>query len=158
MPRRSSSDDDMTVVSLLPGKGRPEPPAGLDTAETRAWRDVIDSLPAQWLDPAGQAILRGVVAEIALCDRLAERLRQFADAPVDEETLAAEKQIAVMHRDALRAVSLGLGTLRATPQSRMLSREGRNRFERGASRSRPWEIVAGKAGKPDKSDPDGSAA
>jgi hypothetical protein len=51
MPRRSAAD--ISIVPMLPGKGRPEPPVELDRAEARAWRDVVDSLPDRWLDPAG---------------------------------------------------------------------------------------------------------
>ena len=41
MPRRSAAD--LSIVPLLPGKGRPEPPKALDQIEARAWNDVIDA-------------------------------------------------------------------------------------------------------------------
>ena len=58
MPRRSAAD--LSIVPLLPGKGRPEPPKELDQIEARAWNDVVDALPGRWLDPAGQLVLRRV--------------------------------------------------------------------------------------------------
>ena len=39
MPRRSAAD--LTLVPMLPGRGRPEPPKALDQAEARAWNDVV---------------------------------------------------------------------------------------------------------------------
>jgi hypothetical protein len=56
MPRRPPPD--LTIVPLVPGKGRPEAPKTLDQVEARAWNDAIDSLPGQWVDPAGQLDLR----------------------------------------------------------------------------------------------------
>ena len=144
MPRRSVAD--ISLVPMLPGKGRPEPPAELDPAEGRGWRDVVDSLPDRWLDPAAQLILRRVVAQIAVAQRLEERLRRLSEMEDDPEALEAEAKIADMHRDALKAVVNGMAALRATPRSRMTVRAGQTRFERGAGSSRPWEIVAKKPG------------
>jgi hypothetical protein len=44
MPRQSASS--LTIVPLVPGQGRPEPPGELDALERRLWRDVVDALPA----------------------------------------------------------------------------------------------------------------
>jgi hypothetical protein len=149
MPRRSAAD--ISIVPMLPGKGRPEPPVELDRAEARAWRDVVDSLPDRWLDPAGQLVLRRVAAQITVAGRLEERLRRLSGMGDDPEAMEAEAKIAGMHRDALKAVVNGMAALRATPRSRMTVRAGQTRFERGAGSLRPWEIVARKPG-------DGSAS
>jgi hypothetical protein len=140
MPRRSAAD--ISIVPMLPGKGRPEPPVELDRAEARAWRDVVDSLPDLWLDPAGQLVLRRVAAQIAVAGRLEDRLRRLSEMADDPEALEAEAKIAGMHRDALKAVVNGMAALRATPRSRMTVRAGQTRFDRGAGSLRPWEIVA----------------
>lgn len=142
MPRRSSAD--LSIVPLIPGKGRPEPPRALDPIEARAFRDVVDAMPGQWLDAAASLILRRTVTQIAIAERIEARLRRLARLEDEPEALAAEAALAVHHREAARAVILGLTALRATPRSRMAPREGLSRFERGAS-SRPWEIVARKA-------------
>ena len=44
----------------------PEPPASLDSLEKQIWRDVVDALPAHWLDLAGQLVLRRLVAQAAI--------------------------------------------------------------------------------------------
>ena len=53
MPRRSAAD--LSIVPMLPGKGRPEPPKALDQIEARAWNDVIDALPASGSIPPGSS-------------------------------------------------------------------------------------------------------
>ena len=151
MPRRPPPD--LTIVPLVPGKGRPEPPKTLDPVEARAWNDTIDALPGQWVDPAGQLLLRRVAAQAAIAERLEGRLRRLGEMPDTAETLEAEKEMARMHRDALKAMVAGLDALRATPKARMAARESRSRFEGAAMRSRPWDITAVK-----EPDPDGKAS
>ena len=109
MPRRSAAD--LSIVPLLPGKGRPEPPKALDQIEARAWNDVIDALPDRWLDPAGQLVLRRTVTQVAIAERLEERLRRLSEMEDDPEALEAEKTIAAMHRETAKAVLLGLTAL-----------------------------------------------
>ena len=148
MPRRS--DADLSLVPMLPGEGRPAPPKALDQVEARAWNDVIDALPSQWIDAAAQMVLRRLVCQIAIAEPLEARLRDLAMMGDDPEALEAEQLLARMHRETAKSVVHGLTALRATPRSRMAAREGRSRFERGAAAFRPWEIVAKK--------PDGPAA
>jgi hypothetical protein len=148
MPRRSQAD--ISILSLVPGKGRPVPPRDLDQAEARAWRDVVDAMPAQWLDPAGQLVLRRIAAQIALAERLEGRLRRLGELGEDPDAMEAERLAAAAHRQATKTIVLGLSTLRATPRSRMAAREGRSRFERSAG-SRPWEVIAKKTGGDDGS-------
>jgi hypothetical protein len=139
MARRPAAD--LSIVPMVPGRGRPEPPKALDPIEARAWNDVIDALPGQWVDLAGQVILRRAAAQIAIAERVEARLRDLATMGDDPEALAAEAQLAAMHRESAKSVIACLTALRATPRSRMAPREGRAKFERGPA-FRPWEIVA----------------
>jgi hypothetical protein len=142
MPRRSNAD--LSIVPLVPGRGRPEPPKALDPIEARAWNDVIDALPGQWIDAAASLILRRTVAQVAIAERVEARLRDLATMGDDPEALEAEQALAQMHRETSTSVIACLTALRATPRSRMAAREGRSKFERGAA-FRPWEIVARKS-------------
>ena len=149
MPRRS--DADLSIVPMLPGRGRPQPPKALDQVEARAWNDVIDALPGHWVDLAGQIVLRRVAAQVAIAERLEARLRKLAmmaedpeafESPADvAEFIETEGALAAMHRETAKSVIYGLSALRATPRSRMAAREGQSKFTRGAA-FRPWEIVA----------------
>ena len=129
----------LSVVPVVPGQGRPKPPASLDSLERRIWRDVIDALPAHWLDLAGQLILRRLVAQAAISERREARLRQLRareeDGGEDADALAA------LHGVSSKTVAYLLGQLRATPRSRIVSRAAGPQLEQ-APKSRPWEIRA----------------
>lgn len=139
MPRGRKSAASLSVVPLVPWQGRPEPPAGLDSLEQRIWRDVVDALPAHWLDLAGQIILRRLVAQAAISERREARLRQLRaqDQDVGEDADA----LAALHGVSAKTVAYLLGQLRATPRSRIVSRAAGSQFEQ-TPKWRPWEIKA----------------
>ena len=139
MSRGRRSAAALSVVPLVPGQGRPPPPAGLDRLERRIWRDVVDALPAHWLDPAGQLVLRRLVAQAAIAERREARLRQLrAQGKDDGEDADA---LAALHGVSAKIVAYLLGQLRATPRSRMVSRAAGPEVE-GAPKFRPWDIRA----------------
>jgi hypothetical protein len=133
------SKADLRVVSL-PGRGRPEPPEQLDDAETRAWQAIVDASPDGFLDGAGQLILRQVVTQVALGERHARHLRKMAEAGVDD--VEAEITIGRAHAEAMKNTVHGMTALRATPKSRMRSRDSARAFDRSPSGRRPWEVRA----------------
>lgn len=139
MPRGRRSAASLSVVPLVPGQGRPEPPASLDALEKQIWRDVVDALPGGWLDPAAQLLLRRLVAQAAISERREARLRQLRaqdrDGGEDADTLAA------LHGVSSKTIAYLLGQLRATPRSRMVARCAGPQFEQ-VPKSRPWEIKA----------------
>ena len=120
------------------GAVRHRPPAWT-VSSGGIWRDVVDALPAHWLDPAGQLVLRRLVAQAAIAERREARLRQLRaqgkDDGEDADTLAA------LHGVSAKIVAYLLGQLRATPRSRMVSRAAGPEVE-GAPKFRPWDIRA----------------
>jgi hypothetical protein len=139
MRRGRQSAAALSVIPLVPGQGRPPQPAGLDRLERRIWRDVVDALPAHWLDPAGQLVLRRLVAQAAIAERREARLRQLrAQGKDDGEDADA---LAALHGVSAKIVAYLLGQLRATPRSRMVSRAAGPEVE-GAPKFRPWDIRA----------------
>jgi hypothetical protein len=139
MPRGRKSAASLSVVPVVPGQGRPEPPASLDSLEKRIWLDVVSALPPNWLDLAGQLILRRLVAQAAISERREARLRQLRAEEKDDGEDAAE--LAAMHSVSSKTVAYLLGQLRATPRSRIVSRAAGPQFEQ-APKWRPWEIKA----------------
>ena len=139
MPRGRKSAASLSVVPVVPGEGRPEPPDSLDALEQQSWRDVVDALPAHWLDRAGQLILRRLVAQAAISERREARLRQLRaqDQDVGEDADA----LAALHGVSAKTTAYLLAQLRATPRSRMVSRAAGPQFEQ-TPKSRPWEIKA----------------
>ena len=137
MPRKAAAE--LAVVPRVPGRGRPEPPAGLDELEQRVWREVVDALPGHWLDRAGQVILRRLVAQAAVSERQESRLRQLRAQQQDGGEEAAT--LGAQHGVLARNVAYLLGQLRATPRSQLRSRTAGSQIEQ-APDSRPWEIRA----------------
>jgi hypothetical protein len=124
---------------VLPGRGRPEPPADLDPLEQRIWREVVDALPGHWLDSAGQIILRRLVAQAAVSERQEARLRQLRAQEQDDTKAAVE--IVTAHGVVAKNVAYLLTQLRATPRSQLRSRAAGSRLDQ-TPESRPWEIKA----------------
>jgi hypothetical protein len=139
MARGRRSAASLSVVPLVPGQGRPPPPRGLDALEKRVWRDVVDALPAHWLDPAGQIILRRPCAQAAISERREARLRALR--AQDQDASEDGNALAFSHAATSKAVAYLLTQLRATPRSRFVSRDA-GAEERQAPKSRPWEIKA----------------
>ena len=137
MPRKPATA--LAVVPRVPGRGRPEPPAGLDALEQRVWREVVDALPGHWLDTAGQASLRRLVAQAAAAERQELRLRQLRAQEQDGGEEAAT--LAAQHGALAKNVAYLLSQLRATPRSQLRSRAAGSQMEQ-APDSRPWEIRA----------------
>src|SRR5262249_10403369 len=109
----------------------------LDSLEQQAWREVIAALPAHWVDPAGQILLRRLVAQTASSERWESRLRQLRaeNRDAEEET----GKLVAMHGAAAKTIAHLLSQLRATPRSRMVSRAAGPQIARTSS-LRPWEI------------------
>src|SRR5499427_9696125 len=125
MPRKSAAS--LAVVPRVPGRGRPEPPADLDSLEQRIWREVVDALPGHWLDTAGQIILRRLVAQAAVSERQEDRLRQLRAQEQDGGEEAAT--LAAQHGVVAKNVAYLLSQLRATPRSRTVSRAAGSQME-----------------------------
>jgi len=137
MARRSASSQ---ITPIVPGHGRPTSPRALDAIEKRIWRDVVDALPDHWLDPAGQLILRRLVAQAAIAERREARLRQLrAQGSIDEEEEL--DALAALHSVTAKTVAYLLTQLRATPRSRMVARTAGPLVEQ-APTTRPWDIKA----------------
>jgi hypothetical protein len=119
----------------------------LDEVEAKAWREVIAALPAHWVDPAGQLILRRLAAQSAVALRLEERLRQLRAQEQDYDKEAG--MLAAEHAAAGKAISELLGQLRATPKSRTVPRAAGPRVLQAPGEWRPWEIRSGEA-KPEE--------
>jgi hypothetical protein len=137
VPRRSSSS--LSVVPVIPGSGRPPPPRGLDQVERRLWKGVVAALPAHWVDQAGAQVLRRAVSLMAILERWEVQLREYRARGTAGDAEAIK--LAASHGATARIVSQLLGTLRATPQSRAVSRAARSKIEE-APKVRPWEIKA----------------
>jgi hypothetical protein len=126
-------------VVLVPGQGRPSPPVHLDALEREIWHNVIDALPAHWLDLAGQLILRRLVAQCAIAERREARLRALR--ATDQDAGEGASELALEHGVTAKIIAHLLTQLRATPRSRIVARAAGPQFEQ-APKLRPWDVNA----------------
>jgi hypothetical protein len=141
MPRGKKSAASLELSPMMPGAGRPEPPASLSPVEARCWRDVVDSLPSFWVDTAGQLVLRRLAIQIAFCESIEQQMRDLLlqAGALDDAKLTA---LTGIHIQVSKSVTYLLTQLRATPKARILPRDQRMEPSRREPESRPWEIRA----------------
>jgi hypothetical protein len=142
MPRRSAAEL-ATPPIAIPGQGRPEPPDHLDGLERAIWQEVVTSLPPFWVDGAGALVLRRLVAQAAIAERVEDRLRRLRRDRVDDSEDA--EALAVRHAATAKAVTFLLTALRATPRSRVITRDAGPEIDKVPA-FRPWEVEAGEGG------------
>ncbi|MBO0715964.1 MAG: hypothetical protein J2P55_01335 [Rhizobiales bacterium] len=132
MPRRSR--DDLTVVPMTPGAGRPEPPAELDDDERAAWQEIVGALPANWFKTEALPLLRNLVGHIVMSRELARRLRQ------DRTTLTLDqiRKIGTLQARESSQIAKLSAALRLSPKSQYAPRTAANRST--AKAFKPWDI------------------
>jgi hypothetical protein len=125
---------DLAVVPVAFEGARPAPPAELDELEAAIWTAVVDACPPGTIDPAAQQVLRRLVAQAAVAERLETRMRELRAAGHDhgEDSDALIR----IHREAAKAVANLMATLRATPRSRTRPRDV---VSNKVPLARPWE-------------------
>ena len=139
MSRGRKSMNALSVVPVIPGQGRPEPPRALDKAEKAVWRSIVGAMPPNWFGLECQPVLRRLCAQVVISEELEEELRKVrAGGSADGERAA---RLAEAHRDAARAVNQLSQALRLTPKSRWSARTSETEVGR-AAKERPWEIRA----------------
>ena len=131
----------LRVLPFVPGQGgRPPPPPELDAVEARIWRAIVDALPAFWIDPAGEQVLRSIAALGAMQERREARLRALRASGQDIGKEVDE--LAAAHRVATKVLADLLCELRATPRSRFTARASAPAIA-DTPRLKPWEIRSG---------------
>ena len=144
MAQRGRKPAALKVLPFVPGQGgRPPPPPELDAIEARIWRAVVDALPAFWIDPAGEQVLRRLCAQAAILERREARLRALRAQGYDIGEEAAK--LTAAHGTTAKAVAILLRELRATPLARFTARASAAAAA-DVPKLRPWEIRGGKAG------------
>ena len=139
--KSTTSRKTIELTPMLPGQGRPEPPPGLSPYEARAWRDVVDSAPGFWLDPAALLILRSLVTQAAIAERKERRMRRLLllDSSAADEDL---EELARSHAETAKAIAYLLTQLRLTPKARILPKGNLLQGTEAPTSQRPWEIRA----------------
>ena len=64
MSRGRKSINALSVVPLIPGQGRREPPRALDRAEKAVWMEIVGAMPPNWFGLECQPVLRRLCAQV----------------------------------------------------------------------------------------------
>lgn len=128
------------IVSLK----RPEPPDGFSAVEKKAWREVVDRLPADWFPEETLGLLRMYCKHAAAADRVtllvAEmEARPVADGPVDKGSteyfnLEDYDRLLKMQERESRAMTALARSMRITQQATYDPKR-----KKGPVTAKPWE-------------------
>jgi hypothetical protein len=131
---RRGRKTDLNLV-VIPGGGRPEPPADMPDDEAEVWRTIVDSMPARWFGPQNAHLLEQYCHVACAAEKTARETRRLL---MTMENLSALSRLnAIGAKQTGMMVSLAT-RLRLTPQSakHRLTAEAEIR---NAPRLRPWE-------------------
>ena len=130
--RRSSADNVVTMPHV-----RPEPPEELGEAEARHWRELVNTMPADWLSGAAGPLLVRLCKVIMSCELMETKIREMwqTNAPIDTKLLSAHAQASILLMKLSRE-------LRLNPRSRYSPRSASEQMREAKLGSRPWEIRA----------------
>jgi hypothetical protein len=138
---RKSSAEMSTLIVDTSRQTPPPPPSELTDAQAQVWRDVVGSLPGNWLTRAAHPIL------IAYCRHTCRsRLLEIQIAQFELEWTGIEgglerldKLLAASERES-RAMMACARALRLTPQAQMHPRTAGRAISNVPQGPRPWEI------------------
>jgi hypothetical protein len=105
--RGPKSTADLTVVPMLPGAGRPQPPEDMTKLEAEAWKSVVDSMPPRWFGPEQYQLLRGYCAHAVMQNELIARWRANGFNSELAKDLERETACVIKLARQLRLVKLG---------------------------------------------------
>ena len=86
-----------------PEARRPDPPADLTGDQAKVWRDIVESLPADWVSKANAPLMAGFCRHVTAARRVA-RLLEVEEAS-DAFNLANYGQLLAMQERETRALS-----------------------------------------------------
>ena len=130
MSKPSSASLSVVPVSAIT---RLDPPASLSEAESRLWRDVVDSKPVEWFGLDSAPLLVEYVRAVAMCDLLAI---QIETALSGGETGEVKAFLDMRDKESKRALSTAT-KLRLTQQARYTPQAAATANKK-AGGERPW--------------------
>ena len=120
----------------------PRPPSELKADERQTWRDIVQTLPAGWVEVGARPLLVQLVRHVArarFLDREINRLQPGND----EAGIEKFCRLAEQARDETRAILSLSKALRLAPSSRMHPRTAARKLERLPPPGRkPWDARA----------------
>jgi hypothetical protein len=123
----------LTVVPVLPGEGRPEPPLYLGREEAEVWRSVVARMPADWFRTS-EHLLQLLCTHTATARALAAARSQ---ARGRKDWITFKRLSAMLEREGQCMARLS-SVLRLCPRSRTSSEMAANHKARIVPEQKPW--------------------
>jgi len=135
------SSAELATVVIDTGRHMPSsPPPELTDAQATVWRDVVGSLPGDWVTRAAHPILISYCRHVCRAQVLEKQISQFelewtmADGGLER----LDRLLAVAERET-RAMTACARALRLTPQAQMHPRTAGRAVSNLPSGPRPWD-------------------
>jgi hypothetical protein len=137
--RGKQSADALAVVRLIETK-RPKPPATLSEAEADLWRDVVATMPADWVRKAQFPLLIAYCRHATRADVLAAQIAAFKPEWLPEPGgLERFDKLHAMAERETRAMNAAARALRLTNQSQIAPRGAGRAVARESGGPKPWD-------------------
>lgn len=134
---RKSAESQLTVVEVS-GQRMPAP-AHLSPEEVVEWRDIVDSLPADYFRPGDVPLLAAYCTASAFYKQAKAEMRAMGITIMDErgKTYAnPAHQVLTSQASAMAQMAV---KLRLCPSARYTEKSAGTKANSGASGARPWE-------------------
>jgi hypothetical protein len=77
--RGRKSLGDLSLVTMDPNSGRPEPPEDMLGLEREIWHSIVDSMPRQWFGAETHELLRGLCRHAFVARKLGDQYVALVD-------------------------------------------------------------------------------
>jgi hypothetical protein len=133
--RGRPSASELAVVRLQtePGAEPPDPPAGLTGEAAQVWRDIVASLPPDWVSVANSPLMEGFCRHVAASRRVAQLIE--VEEASDAFNLDDFGRLLAMQERETRAMA----TLATKLRLARSSVDDRRKAPKPPSGPRPWE-------------------
>ena len=146
MPRRSAAALSLCVVTPLPMRKRPDPPAGISARQKALWREIVRSKSPDWFDAGSLPILRALVGHIETLEQVQARFTVPVDLSDTDGLSLLDKLSRLRDRESKAVASLSV-KLRLSTQSRYTPQAAAT-AARAHGEPRPWETGPDLLAKP----------
>jgi phage terminase small subunit len=137
--RGRKSAAELSVVRVAIDGSRPPPPDGLTDGQARAWREIVESLPADWISPAQEPLLAAYCRHVSAADQLAEIINKFEPDLKQAGDLQRLNKILAMRERETKALSSIATRMRLTSQSQMHPRTAARAIGGANGGPKPWD-------------------
>lgn len=133
-PPKDAPGDNVVPLGRVTCIVRPEPPRDLPAEAAAEWRQIVDSLPADWFSGAQTPLLAQYCRHVAAARRVAQLIKkELADAG-GPYLSTLDKLLRMQERES-RAISSLATRMRLTQQSTFSHRKRKPH----QSQSKPWD-------------------